>query len=139
MNKNYYDDGHGGGYGKPRRQDNESLVKGKVDKILNLDENTVEEFIKTAEDCAQKFKQEKVNTNQIRNFYDYVKNIKTDKNKFDKVELYLLKPKIAYAVGRKTVSVRFQKTMEELINEIKTKPEFDNFVKFFEAIVAYYK
>lgn len=126
-----------GGYGKEL---NDVLLV-DVDEILNLNENNVEKFVKKAQECAEKFEKERVSTSQIRNFYAYVKDIekRSGKDNFDKIKLYLLKPKIAYAVKRGYASQSFQKTFEDLIDRIKTKEQFDNFVKFFEAIVAYYK
>ncbi len=109
----------------------------EVDKILNLSDESVEEFIKTAEECAKNF--ENISTSKIRDFFDYVKSM----DKFDKVKLWQLKPKMAYAVGRaekdKGDLEKFKETMEELINNIKDEKQFDNFVKFFEAIIAYHK
>jgi len=108
-----------------------------VNKILNLSDESVEEFIKTADEYAKNF--ENISTSKIRDFFDYVKSM----DKFDKVKLWQLKPKIAYAVGRaekdKEALKEFQTTMEELINNIKDEKQFDNFVKFFEAIIAYHK
>lgn len=60
-------------------------------------------------------------------------------------ELYLLKPKFAVSVGRKLIPEDFFKVMNTCLNKIdvgkkdKKKENFNNFVKFFEAIVAYHK
>jgi len=117
-----------------------------ADKILKLDQNNVKFFVEKAEECAKKFN---ISTNQIRNFYDYVKTEigedYKDPSNFGnaKVKLYLLKPKMACAVGRAEKDKKdlkiFQKTMEVLIDKVNTKDSFENFVRFFEAIVAYHK
>jgi len=141
MNRNPYNKGgYGGGYHSHHNEpEAKSLVEGKVDKILNLQDESVEEFIKTAEDCAKKFKG--ISSSKVRDFYDYVKSIE----KYNKVKLHLLKPKIAYAVGRadkkdnKYSLQCFQKTMEDLINKTNDDKQFNNFKKFFEAIIAYHK
>jgi len=108
-------------------------------KILNLKSENVEIFVRKAEECANSFKS--ISTNKIRNFYDYVKSIR----EYDKVKLHLLKPKIAYAIARaqgndeKRAMKEFQKIIESLINNVNSPGEFENFVKFFEAIIAYHK
>lgn len=134
-------------YGKdtPEQSQGEVSVLSDEDvkKILDLNENYIENFVKKAQECAEEFK---VSESQIRKFYAYVKEIERDSDKdnntFDKVKLYLLIPKIAYSAKRNNVTPKFQKTFEKLIKEIKTKEDFDkfvNFVKFFEAIIAYSK
>jgi len=124
-------------YGSYDNQHRDEEKKIDVNKILNLSDESVEEFIKTAEECAKNF--ENISTSKIRDFFDYVKSM----DKFDKVKLWQLKPKMAYAVGRaekdKGDLEKFKETMEELINNIKDEKQFDNFVKFFEAIIAYHK
>lgn len=88
-----------------------------------------------------------LNTNQLRKFFGAVRDIERN-NTWDKIEpeLYLLKPKFAVSVGRKLIPKDFFKVMEVCMNKIdvgKTANEkeenFDTFVKFFEAIVAYHK
>ncbi|OQX21241.1 MAG: hypothetical protein BWK75_03575, partial [Candidatus Altiarchaeales archaeon A3] len=95
--KNYKGENGGRGCSSyPNEPEAKSLVEGKVDKILDLKDDSVEEFIKTAEECAEKFKG--ISSSKIRDFYDYVKRIESDR--YDKVKLHLLKPKMAYAIGR---------------------------------------
>lgn len=113
-----------------------------VRKILNLTGENAEFFVKKAEECAEEFSKEKIGISptKLRDFYDYVKQM----DKYDKVKLHLLKPKLAYAVGKeekrekKELLGKFQKTMEKLIDKTN-EGNFENFVSFFEAIVAYHK
>lgn len=78
-------------------------------------------------------------------------------NGYDETDFVLLKPKLAYAVGRARSKVRNPKLKDELrINDfyrviskaidcVKTDTQeesekrFHNFIKVFEAIVAYHK
>jgi len=135
---------HGGrGYGYPQRREIKSLLEdNEVDKILNLTDENAEFFVEKAEKCAKEFAKSKVgiSNTKLRNFYDYVK----DMDKYEKVKLHLLRPRIAYTVGKednkekKEILEEFQKTMEKLINKTNNE-NFDNFKNFFEAIVAYHK
>ncbi len=104
--------------------------------ILSLNENNAKKFDELAEKTARSIKQ--IAASKLRQFYDYVKSMK----KFDRVKLYLLKPKIAYAVGRdsKNISLKiFQKLVSLLIENCDTETKFENLKKFFEAVVAYHK
>ena len=54
----------------------------------------------------------------------------------------MLKPKLAYAVGRadgKNKIVDFYKVISEAMSHVKDEAQFRNFVQIFEAIVAYHK
>lgn len=90
----------------------------------------------------------KLNTNQLRKFFGAVRNIEKKNEKWSDIEpeLYLLKPKFAVSVGRKLIPKDFFKVMNACLNKIdvgetddEKKENFNNFVKFFEAIVAYHK
>lgn len=87
-----------------------------------------------------------LNTNQLRKFFAAIRLIE-QKESWEEIEpeFYLLKPKFAVSVGRKLIPKDFyqlmMKTMEKVdkgTDEDKLK-NFDTFVKFFEAIVAYHK
>lgn len=90
----------------------------------------------------------KVSTSQLRKFFGEIKRIQAD---FDncKMDLILLDPKIAYAVGRTKKDARqgesvkiedFYKQMTPLISKInEDQAKFKRFVQVCEAIVAYHK
>jgi len=94
-----------------------------------------------------------LSTSQLRKFFGEVKRINTDFEKYQS-DLVMLKPMLAYAVGRdkkktgtelknKTRIVQFEEELSKGIGYIRTdknqKLDFKNFVKLFEAIVAYHK
>ena len=107
--------------------------------ILNLNDDTAKEFDESAEGYAKTFSG--ISNSKLRQFYDYVKDIK----EFDKVKLYLLKPKLAYAIGKETNNnkkeclIKFQKMMNLLIINCDCEENFKHLKDFFEAIVAYHK
>lgn len=84
-------------------------------------------------------------TSQIRNVFGEVKRIQAKGYKDEKSSFFLLRPKIAYAEARvKAKSGRsriedFRKVMETAHTSVKDEKHFQNFVDFFEAILAYHK
>lgn len=89
----------------------------------------------------------KLNTTQLRKFFAALKKMEQNST-WDEIEteFYLLKPRMAVSVGRKNLPKQFYNVilaaMAKVDNveddEVKMK-NFDIFVKFFEAIVAYHK
>ena len=86
-------------------------------------------------------------TSQLRKFFGELRRIDAD---FDKKyqDVLMLRPMLAYAVGRdgrKTKLEVFSDTLSEgikfirLKDEVHRKADFKNFLKLFEAIVAYHK
>lgn len=91
-------------------------------------------------------------TSQVRKFFGEVK--RQQMTGFDESKFVMLKPKLAYAVGRAKKNLRaknyniarFEEVISKAIDTVlnnKTKEArqvaFKNFVDFFEAIVAYHK
>ena len=78
-------------------------------------------------------------TSQLRRFFGEVKRQQTCGYK--QSDFVLLKPKLAYAVGRAkgTKIEDFYKVMSEAMGHVHDEESFDRFVKVFEAIVAFHK
>lgn len=82
----------------------------------------------------------KLTTSQLRKFFGEVK--RQQMVGYKDTDFILLKPKLAYAVGRaeKNSKIRdFYDVMADAIDLVKNESEFQNFIKIFEAIVAYHK
>jgi CRISPR-associated protein Csm2 len=94
-----------------------------------------------------------LSTSQLRKFFGEVKRIETDFEKY-RQDLVMLKPMLSYAVGRdkknkgsefrnQTRIVQFEQELSKAIDFIRSdssaKSDYKNFVKMFEAIVAYHK
>ena len=62
---------------------------------------------------------------------------------YNETDFVLLKPKLAYAVGRakeKDAKIKdFYLVMSNAIDLVHNEQQFKNFIKVFEAIVAYHK
>lgn len=84
-----------------------------------------------------------LSTSQIRKFYGEVK--RQQMTGYSPTDFILLKPKLAYAVGRDKKSQKntkiqdFYDVIADAIGKVNTEHSFENFVKIFEAIVAYHK
>lgn len=86
----------------------------------------------------------KLTTSQLRKFFGEVK--RQQMNGYNETEFVLLKPKLAYAVGRADKNSKIKYFYNVISNAIdivldSANPEkaFNNFIQIFEAIVAYHK
>lgn len=94
-----------------------------------------------------------LSTSQLRKFFGELRRIDSDFSR-KKNDIVMLKPMLAYAVGRdrdkknnknKTRITEFEEEMSKGIkairlgDEVHEKNDFKNFLKIFEAIVAYHK
>jgi len=84
---------------------------------------------------------EKLTTNQLRKFFGEVKRQQMEG--YNSTRFILLKPKLAYAVGRaKNQNAKindFYRVIANAIDRVHDESQFKNFVQIFEAIVAYHK
>jgi CRISPR-associated protein Csm2 len=86
-------------------------------------------------------KRQKLTTSQLRKFFGEIK--RQQAKGYDSTDFILLKPKLAYAVGRaKDENAKindFYFVLSDAIDKVKSPEHFKNFIKIFEAIVAYHK
>lgn len=102
-----------------------------------------------ATDDVGRDSQKKMSTSQLRKFFGELKKIQAAGFTNSKTSFLMLKPQIAYAVGRdfnerhnpKTKIGSFYKAFGFLIDDQKVlqKDHFKNFVHLLEAVVAYHK
>jgi len=95
----------------------------------------------------KKVKESKLTTSQLRKFFGEVK--RQQMMGYDETDFVLLKPKLAYAVGRaKDSNAKINDFYYVIANAIdcvkapsrdESVVRFKNFIKIFEAIVAYHK
>lgn len=84
-------------------------------------------------------------TSQIRNIFGEVKRIQAKGYNTEKSSFLLLRPKIAYAEARvkaksgKSRIEDFRKVMEKAHLSVSNEKQFQNFVDFLEATLAYHK
>ena len=104
---------------------------GTDDKEMRQDKNGRMKEVKVAA---------KLTTTQLRKFFGEVK--RQQMVGYQPTDFILLKPKLAYAVGRadKNSKIRdFYDVLSNMIDNVSSEKEFKNFIKIFEAIVAYHK
>lgn len=87
-------------------------------------------------------------TSQLRKFFGEVRRIQNDLRlqkgeHLDIQDIHLLKPRLAYQVGRekdKQAKIKdFYEQMSIAIDAVNSKTSFFNFIRLLEAIVAYHK
>lgn len=96
---------------------------------------------------------EEMKVTQLRKVFNEIKRIQgliktEDDLKKQHQNIFLILPELAYARGRKLITSDFYDLLKECLTKevnnkrnirLSSKGEFDNFVKFLEAILAYYK
>lgn len=102
-------------------------------------------LLEEAEKLAQEFVRRRLNSAQLRRFYNEVKALEAriDAEGYDKCEpmLWLLRAKVAYACpkqGEKKIPDEFAKFLWDCIAQIQGREEFRAFCKVFEAVVGYF-
>ena len=116
---------------------------------VNLDKRVIEcggkILVETADTLGRKLNEikpdrEKLSKSQIRNIYGAVKQMQM-KGGLDPHKLLMLKPKLAYAAKRHGKGVNMLKEiLTPAIDMVGDDPaNFDRFVDFFEAILAYHR
>lgn len=121
-----------------------------TDKITDATVKFAERFGKYLGEDDPEYKNDKgkkvkpknhLTTNQLRKFFGEVK--RQQMQGYNETDFVLLKPKLAYAVGRakeRDAKIKdFYVVMSDAIGKVKTPDHFKNFIKVFEAIVAYHK
>ena len=96
-------------------------------------------LVNAAEKLGQTLKNRGLKTAQIRKVYGAVKKIQMSE-KFQRNDLIMLKPKLAYAAARDSAVTDLKDKLTQAIDEVGDDDQrFKNFVDFFEATLAYHK
>lgn len=125
----------------PRGSQNRSQHSGQGHRSYTLDVAVIEQggdkLVKAAEVLGKRLAKN-LKTAQIRKVYSAVKKIQMSAE-FNRNELVMLKPKLAYAAARNPAVGDLRDALTQAINHVDTVDKFKNFVDFFEAILAYHK
>jgi len=136
----------------------EILDKGKIHKCIEGDTKEMIAYaqivgeylgkrLKRKKDGGEMDKDESLSTSQIRNIFSEIKEMEMRGFKENDTEkrLLLLKPKLAYAgrpgakKGTRVLRDILTSAIDDVLEEGITKDKFENFCKFFEAILAYHR
>ena len=129
---------------------NDLIPKEEIqDKVTDVTVQFAEKFGKYL--AVDDFDAEPLTTSQLRKFFGEVKRQQMMKE-FNETEFTMLKPKLAYAVGRAKLNGKknkaqkiedFYTVITDAIDKVLSSPDrakaFKNFITAFEAIVAYHK
>lgn len=128
-----------------------SWDKNKRISRTEIQEKVTDETVRFAEEFGKYLALEEdyaapLTTSQLRKFFGEVKRQQMQKD-FNETEFTMLKPKLAYAVGRakqkKNKIEDFFMVITDAIDKVLNSPDrpkaFKNFITAFEAIVAYHK
>lgn len=135
---------------KPQKKKDNKEIPLKIKNFMTIIENK-NEFQKIspimivddggyAYDVAEALKDD-LNHTQLRNFYAHIKKIERKYDTWDEIkpELYLLKPRLASKYVQGYIPYGFYELMMLIIRKISSKSDFERFVQFFEATVAFHK
>lgn len=116
--------------------------------VKSINDESVEWAKEFAEYLTSNYDNTKpLTTSQLRRFFGHLKQIQSDWDKL-KSEIPMLKPQLAYAVGRDMKSGRDQTKIrdfyEVIVDGLKSvdqndKNTYNRFVSLIESIVAYHK
>jgi len=118
-------------------------------RILRAKGEEFDFFNREADNLAKNLAQEKLSYTQLRKVFEMIRKIEYEQEKegLDSLSenclksLLLLKPKLLYMAERQPSLKRLQEAMTVLIDELirsKSVEQFQNFVAFLEAVVAYH-
>lgn len=101
-----------------------------------------EETIKFAYEVSEQMAKNKLTSSKLRGIYSEVKRIQEKKYENEKSSFLLLKPKLAYAVGRDSGNIGlylFKIVLDKTWVNVNDANTYKNFCDIMEAIVAYHK
>ena len=100
------------------------------------------QMVKYAEDAGKFMANNKLTNSKIRSIYGEIKRIQMGEFEKEKSSFYLLKPKVAYALGRDEHNEGlklFKKIFDCSSSDVVDQKTYLNFCNFIEAILAYHK
>ena len=137
-------------------QDSMNPEERMLQSIRNLKDGLLRNYeikslVNESKYLGEYLKEQELKTNQIRKFLDAVNRLKVelarDKDESFSVietEIYLLKPKLAYATARQDSNKGnpvkpLSNVITEAIDKIQDTPDFYRLVQLIESIIAYHK
>ena len=100
------------------------------------------ELVKFAEDAGKFMAEKKLTNSKIRSVYGEIKRIQMGQFEKEKSAFFLLKPKVAYALGRDENNEGlklFKFIFDKCAQDVSDQKSYQNFCNFMEAILAYHK
>ena len=101
-----------------------------------------QEMVKFVEDAGKYMAKNGLTNSKIRSIYGEIKRIQMSEFEKEKTSFYLLKPKVAYALGRdeKNQGLRsFKEIFDTCFPYVTDTKSYKNFCNLIEAVLAYHK
>jgi len=132
------------GYHNDHRTDYRPRTERTFDKKFSptwITSGITQETVTFSDELGRFIKDYGLTTSQIRNVFGEIKRIQLKGFENEKPRFYLLKPKMAYAAKRaNNQGIRVLKQFfDEAHSQVNDKVTYQNFVDFFESILAYHK
>ena len=96
--------------------------------------NDKEALVKFAEAKGKEMADIDLSVSQVRNVLDTIQAMK----QFDRGELQMLRPKLAYVAGKLPRIKPFRNVLDEAIGYVRSEADFKLFRNLVEALVAYH-
>lgn len=99
-------------------------------------------LVEYAEKAGKFMAEKKLTNSKIRSIYGEIKRIQMGEFEKEKSSFFLLKPKVAYALGRDKNNEGlklFKLIFDEASGHVGSQKSYQNFANFIEAILAYHK
>lgn len=136
----------GGGYqNRGGKNDNETAdgIFGRLSyKPEWITKEATPDLVEYAEKVGKYMAKNGLTNSKIRSIYGEIKRIQMGDFEKEKSSFYLLKPKVAYALGRdeRNEGLKlFKKVFDVCSNDVTNQKSYLNFCNFIEAILAYHK
>lgn len=140
------------GNGNQNKNDNKPKIDAKEEAakifaknkfLVSWIENGADEALPDyAEFIGKAMADNKLTSSKIRSVYGEIKRIQMGEFAKEKASFYLLRPKVAYAVGRDKENIGlqlFKLVFDKSAKCVKNKDTFLHFANFMEAVQAYHR
>lgn len=137
--------GNGGNFSQGDRQSKSDMFWSNLVPAYNREwiiNGATPDLVDFAEQVGEFMAKNGLTNSKIRNVYGEVKRIQMGEFEKEKSSFYLLKPKVAYALGRdeKNEGLKlFKKIFDKCFEHVKDQKSYLNFCNLMEAILAYHK
>lgn len=137
--------GNGGNFSQGDRQSKSDMFWSNLVPAYNREwiiNGATPDLVDFAEKVGEFMAKNGLTNSKIRNVYGEIKRIQMGEFEKEKSSFYLLKPKVAYALGRdeKNEGLKlFKKIFDKCFEFVTDQKSYLNFCNLMEAILAYHK
>ena len=139
-NKNQNKGSYNGGY--TQKESAETAFSRLIYNNTWITNEATKELVAYAEEAGKFMAANGLTNSKIRSIYGEIKRIQMGIFEKEKAAFFLLKPKVAYALGRddKNEGLKlFKLIFDKCSNDVSNQKTYQNFCNFIEAILAYHK